>query len=152
MVCRDWRKIWDTAGQERYASMMKTYYRKAKGSLLVYDVTNRASFKGLEVKESKNTHNTRTYAQPLNNVFCFLFCSLFPLPLRCTVCVSTVAQGVTLSPSPGCCFYYLQVSYYAPVKVIPERLDKRTAARDIIRPVFLSCCCSPHVCTVAARS
>jgi Ras family len=23
-------QIWDTAGQERYASMMKTYYRKAK--------------------------------------------------------------------------------------------------------------------------
>lgn len=46
-----WRngQIWDTAGQERYASMMKTYYRKAKGSLLVYDVTSRASFQGLEV-------------------------------------------------------------------------------------------------------
>lgn len=29
--------------------MMKTYYRKAKGSLLVYDVTSRASFHGLEV-------------------------------------------------------------------------------------------------------
>lgn len=41
-------QIWDTAGQERYASMMKTYYRKAKGSLLVYDVTSRASFNGLE--------------------------------------------------------------------------------------------------------
>lgn len=41
-------QIWDTAGQERYASMMKTYYRKAKGSLLVYDVTNRGSFQGLE--------------------------------------------------------------------------------------------------------
>eukprot|EP00752_Nemacystus_decipiens_P003673 g3385.t1 len=41
-------QIWDTAGQERYASMMKTYYRKAKGSLLVYDVTSRSSFLGLE--------------------------------------------------------------------------------------------------------
>ncbi|CAN0132960.1 unnamed protein product [Pylaiella littoralis] len=41
-------QIWDTAGQERYASMMKTYYRKAKGSLLVYDVTSRPSFSGLE--------------------------------------------------------------------------------------------------------
>ncbi|CAM9090788.1 unnamed protein product [Chrysoparadoxa australica] len=41
-------QIWDTAGQERYASMMKTYYRKAKGALLVYDVTAPASFQGLE--------------------------------------------------------------------------------------------------------
>lgn len=46
------KKIWDTAGQERYASMMKTYYRKAKGALLVYDVTSRSSFLGLEVSGS----------------------------------------------------------------------------------------------------
>lgn len=33
--------------------MMKTYYRKAKGSLLVYDVTSRSSFMGLEVREKQ---------------------------------------------------------------------------------------------------
>ncbi|KAG5181321.1 GTPase Ypt3 [Tribonema minus] len=42
-------QIWDTAGQERYASMMKTYYRKAKGALLVYDVTSQSSFDSLEI-------------------------------------------------------------------------------------------------------
>ncbi|CAN0285704.1 unnamed protein product, partial [Phaeothamnion confervicola] len=43
------QQIWDTAGQERFAAMMKTYYRKAKGALLIYDVTEPSSFTGLEV-------------------------------------------------------------------------------------------------------
>mmetsp|Transcript_15401 Transcript_15401/g.22881 ORF Transcript_15401/g.22881 Transcript_15401/m.22881 type:complete len:210 (-) Transcript_15401:178-807(-) len=42
-------QIWDTAGQERYASMMKTYYRRAKGAILVYDVTSQPSFDSLEI-------------------------------------------------------------------------------------------------------
>jgi len=37
-------QIWDTAGQERYSSMMGTYYRKAKGALLLFSVTDRQSF------------------------------------------------------------------------------------------------------------
>lgn len=34
--------------------MMKTYYRKAKGSLLVYDGTSRSSFLGLEVSGERS--------------------------------------------------------------------------------------------------
>lgn len=37
-------QIWDTAGQERYRSIASSYYRGAVGALLVYDVTDRASF------------------------------------------------------------------------------------------------------------
>ena len=37
-------EIWDTAGQERYRSIASSYYRGAVGALLVYDVTDRASF------------------------------------------------------------------------------------------------------------
>jgi Ras-related protein Rab-11A len=37
-------QIWDTAGQERYNSMMSTYYRKAKGAVLVYDISDPKSF------------------------------------------------------------------------------------------------------------
>ncbi|KAG5177941.1 ras family-domain-containing protein [Tribonema minus] len=44
-----WLQIWDTAGQERYAAMMKTYYRRAKGAVLVYDVTDATSFEALEL-------------------------------------------------------------------------------------------------------
>ena len=41
-------QIWDTAGQERYRSITNAYYKGAKGSLLVYDITNKKSFENLE--------------------------------------------------------------------------------------------------------
>ena len=37
-------QIWDTAGQERFKSITKTYYRGAKGALIVFDLTSKASF------------------------------------------------------------------------------------------------------------
>ncbi len=36
--------IWDAAGQAHYAQMRPMYYRNAQGALIVYDVTNQASF------------------------------------------------------------------------------------------------------------
>ncbi|KAL7718338.1 Rab family GTPase [Entamoeba marina] len=41
-------KIWDTAGQERFRNVTTAYYRGTMGCLVVYDVTNRASFEMLE--------------------------------------------------------------------------------------------------------
>ena len=41
-------QIWDTAGQERFKTVVSTYFRGAHGILLLYDVTNRDSFKNLE--------------------------------------------------------------------------------------------------------
>lgn len=41
-------QIWDTAGQERFARvLLPTYFRKAKGVILVYDITNAKSFESL---------------------------------------------------------------------------------------------------------
>ena len=37
-------QLWDTAGQERFKSLAMTYYRKAYGILLLFDVTKRTSF------------------------------------------------------------------------------------------------------------
>ncbi|NWX02493.1 RASEF protein, partial [Caloenas nicobarica] len=32
-------QIWDTAGQERYRSIAQSYFRKAQGVLLLYDIS-----------------------------------------------------------------------------------------------------------------
>jgi len=41
-------KIFDTAGQERYRSVADSYIKKANGILLVYDITEKQSFKNIE--------------------------------------------------------------------------------------------------------
>ncbi|CAL8250310.1 unnamed protein product [Boreogadus saida] len=42
-------QLWDTAGQERFRSIAKSYFRRAEGVLLLYDVTCERSF--LNVRE-----------------------------------------------------------------------------------------------------
>jgi len=40
-------QLWDTAGQERFRSVTRNYYRGACGAVIVYDITNRATFEAL---------------------------------------------------------------------------------------------------------
>ncbi|KAK6508728.1 Ras- protein Rab-11A [Arthrobotrys conoides] len=49
-------QIWDTAGQERYRAITGAYYRGAVGALLVYDISRRESFEGVDrwLKEVKD--------------------------------------------------------------------------------------------------
>merc|ERR1711972_656016 len=37
-------QLWDTAGQERFRSLIPSYIRDSSGAIVVYDITNRASF------------------------------------------------------------------------------------------------------------
>lgn len=37
-------QVWDTAGQERFESMGYAFYRGANACMLVFDLTNKASF------------------------------------------------------------------------------------------------------------
>ena len=41
-------QIWDTAGQERFSNVISSYFIGAHGLFLIYDITNRDSFKNLE--------------------------------------------------------------------------------------------------------
>ena len=40
-------QVWDTAGQERFRTITQTYYKGAMGILLVYDVTDEATFNNI---------------------------------------------------------------------------------------------------------
>mmetsp|Transcript_37446 Transcript_37446/g.51757 ORF Transcript_37446/g.51757 Transcript_37446/m.51757 type:complete len:196 (+) Transcript_37446:118-705(+) len=41
-------QIWDTAGQERFRSMVPMYYRGSSLAILVYDLTDRMSFRNVK--------------------------------------------------------------------------------------------------------
>lgn len=41
-------QIWDTAGQESFLSIVRSYFRKMAGCIIVYDITNNNSFKNIK--------------------------------------------------------------------------------------------------------
>jgi len=41
-------QMWDTAGQERFKTITSSYYKGAHGIILVYDITDKQSFKDVE--------------------------------------------------------------------------------------------------------
>jgi len=49
-------QLWDTAGQERFRSLIPNYIRDSSVAVIVYDVTNRASFKSMSkwIEDVKN--------------------------------------------------------------------------------------------------
>lgn len=42
-------QMWDTAGQERFKSILTSYYKGTHGVLLVFDITDKQSFKDLQI-------------------------------------------------------------------------------------------------------
>ena len=56
----------DTAGQERFRAITKSYFKESDGILLLYDVTNKESFKNVEtwiksIHESVGNHRRSKY-------------------------------------------------------------------------------------------
>ena len=54
-------KIWDTAGQERFRTITKSFYQRAKGLILTYDITNKQTYEKLDewmttINESADPH------------------------------------------------------------------------------------------------
>ncbi|KAJ8252113.1 hypothetical protein COCON_G00214250 [Conger conger] len=54
-------QIWDTAGQERFRSLARSYFRRAHGVILLYDVTSERSF--LSVRDWMNHIQDSTVEQ-----------------------------------------------------------------------------------------
>ena len=60
-------QIWDTAGEERFHSISSSFYRGTDACILVYDLTNKASFNKLEVwlndlKEKADIDNIENFS------------------------------------------------------------------------------------------
>ncbi|KAG2301823.1 hypothetical protein Bca52824_030474 [Brassica carinata] len=53
-------EIWDTAGQERYYSVAPMYYRGAAAAIIVFDITNQASFE----RAKKWVHELQSQGNP----------------------------------------------------------------------------------------
>ena len=55
-------KIWDTSGQERFKSVVRSFYINTACAIVVYDITNRESFKSCEfwIEETKNVSDNVT--------------------------------------------------------------------------------------------
>ena len=56
-------EVWDTAGQERYRAITSSYYKGAKGAIIVYDITNEDSFNNVESWMNEVTKKGRTDMQ-----------------------------------------------------------------------------------------
>lgn len=41
-------QLWDTAGTERFRTITPIYYRNVDGVLLIFDITDRASFRSIQ--------------------------------------------------------------------------------------------------------
>ena len=57
-------QIWDTSGQERFRIITTNYYKNCHGFLVVYDITDRESFKSLNywltlIKQHSNKNNLK---------------------------------------------------------------------------------------------
>ncbi|OXB74227.1 UNVERIFIED_CONTAM: hypothetical protein H355_011679 [Colinus virginianus] len=54
-------QFWDTAGQERFRSITRSYYRNSAGGMLLFDLTNRASFESVRRWHREVTDTVRPF-------------------------------------------------------------------------------------------
>ncbi|XP_036596192.1 ras-related protein Rab-2A-like [Trichosurus vulpecula] len=62
-------QIWDTAGQESFHSITRSYYRRAAGALLVYDITRRDTFTHLRtwLRDTRQHSSSKTVIMLIGN-------------------------------------------------------------------------------------
>ena len=90
--------IWDTAGEEKYHAMAPIFYRGAQGAVVIFDVTNRETFK----RATKWFHELNEFAE--GNPKIILVGNKIDLPNR----VITNEEATALANKYNCNF--LEVS------------------------------------------
>lgn len=72
-------QLWDIAGQERFTSMTRLYYREAAACVIMFDVTNRASFLNSQKwKEDLDSKATLPNGAPVPCILLANKCDLSP--------------------------------------------------------------------------
>ncbi|XP_078500723.1 ras-related protein Rab-7L1 isoform X2 [Lissotriton helveticus] len=72
-------QLWDIAGQERFTSMTRLYYREAAACVIMFDVTNRASFLSSQKwKEDLDSKTTLPNGAPVPCILLANKCDLSP--------------------------------------------------------------------------
>jgi len=57
-------QVWDTAGQERFRTITTSYYRGANGIMIVFDVTDTASFEKVPTGSTSSRSTSAPTCQP----------------------------------------------------------------------------------------
>jgi small GTP-binding protein len=93
-------QIWDTAGQEKMQAIANAYYKNAKGAILVFDISSKASFMHLPnwLQELQNNES-------LDDVSIILLGNKADMSEKREVALE---EAVTFAESNG--FYYMEVS------------------------------------------
>ena len=91
-------QIWDTAGQERFKPMTRSYYKKASGCLIVYDVTRKSTFDSLYSWATEFHDNHYLGYKPVVAIVG----NKSDLELQREV---STQEGQSLAASLGCLFY-----------------------------------------------
>lgn len=61
--------LWDTAGQERFKSLISVYYRGVDAIIMIYDITNRQTFKNIDywIRETMKYCNDNVVTMLIGN-------------------------------------------------------------------------------------
>ncbi len=132
-------QIWDTAGQERFKSIVSSYYRGVQIAIIVYDVTQRASFQAV-----KNwIADIEKHRSPTDTLIIGIVGNKTDLPQRRV----TYEEGRKLADEYNCYFAESNAKFGDNVNQIFMQLTERFAETNqpshtepTIRPKQYSCC------------
>ncbi|CAD8064752.1 unnamed protein product [Paramecium primaurelia] len=130
-------QLWDTAGQERYRALTKGYYRGALGALIVFDITNSASFEALQ----EWIKYARDYSKP--SIQIIIIGNKADLDKERTIsqqaakqfCQENEVQYIETSASTG---YQVNEAFIQIASRILDLLQQGSIDANLIKPKFLT--------------